>query len=96
MTHNELQQLSGAPLGIETEEQVQFRIERAKRLLDLASQYGSPERLAGITLGQLAAMPPSFAVARLGLPSSVLVDELRRLQPIAGFVPPPSMSGRSG
>ena len=93
MTHNERSQLSGPPLGLESEELRLFRLERAKRLLDLASQYG-PDRLAGITLEQLSAMPPAFAVARLGLPSSVLVDELRRLQPITGFVPPPSMLGR--
>ena len=89
MNHHELEQLSGPPLGLETEEQAKFRRERVKRLLDLASQYGGPERLAGITLEQLAVMAPSFAVARLGLPSSVLLDELRRLQPTPQFVPSP-------
>ena len=74
MNHHELGQLSGPPLGLESEEQTEFRRERAKRLLGLARQHGGPERLAGITLEQLAVMAPGFAVARLGLPSSVLLD----------------------
>ena len=94
MNHHELGQLSTAPLGLESDEQAEFRLERAKRLLGLARQRGGPERLAGITLEQLAVMPPAFAVARLGLPSSVLLDELRRLSPSPGFVPFPSLPSR--
>ncbi len=94
MNHHELQQLSGPPIGGETEEQAEFRLERATRLLGLARQHGGPERLAGITLEQLAVMPPAFAVARLGLPSSVLLDELRRLSTEARFVPVPPLPGR--
>ncbi len=94
MNHHELGQLSGPTLGLETEEQAEFRRERAKRLLGLARQHGGPERLAGITLEQLAVMPPAFAVARLGLPSSVLLDELRRLSPPPQFVPFPPLPGR--
>jgi len=94
MNHHELGQLSVAPTGVETEEQRQFRLERATRLLGLARQYSGPERLAGITIEQLAVMAPGFAVARLGLPSSVLLDEMRRLQPSPGSVPSPSRPSR--
>jgi hypothetical protein len=80
MNHHELKLLEGAPLADESEEQRLFRLERAKRLLALARNNG-PERLAGITLEQLAVMGPGMAVARLGLPSSVLLDEMRRLSP---------------
>ena len=89
MNHHELGQLSTAPLGLESEEQRQFRLERAQRLMGLASRHGGPERLAGITLEQLSVMAPAFAVARFGLPSSVLLDELRRLSPPPQFVPFP-------
>ena len=94
MTHNEKQLLSGAPLGIETEEQRQFRLERAERLMGLARLHGGPERLAGITIEQLALLPPVVAVQRLGLPSSVLLDEMRRLSPTPQFVPSPSLPSR--
>ena len=94
MNHHELGQLSTAPLGLESEEQAEFRRERAKRLLGLARQHGGPERLAGITVEQLTVMPPAFAVARLGLPSSVLLDELRRLSPPPQFVPFPPRPSR--
>ena len=93
MNHVQLQQLAAAPLALKMEEQTQFRLERAKRLLDLARQRGGPERLAGITLEQLAVMPPAFAVARLGLPSSVWLDELRgekRREPTLGIAQPAS------
>jgi len=78
MTHHELSQLTGEPLGLESEEQRQFRRERAERLWGLAQQHGGAKSLAGITLEQLSVMAPAFAVMRLGLPSSVLLDELRR------------------
>ena len=94
MNHHELSQLSNPPLGRETEEQVIFRRERAARLFDLARRYGSPERLRGVTLEQLSLMAPAFAVSRLGLPSSVLLDELRRLSPPPQFVPFPFLPGR--
>ncbi len=94
MNHHELGQLSGPPFGLESEEQEEFRRERAKRLLGLARQHGGPERLRGITLEQLAVMAPGFAVARLGLPSSVLLDELRRLSPPPQFVPFPLLPSR--
>jgi hypothetical protein len=80
MNHYELRLLAGSPLAVETEDQKIFRLERAKRLMALARQHG-PQRLAGITLEQLSMMAPALAVTRLGLPSSVLVDELRRLAP---------------
>ena len=94
MNHHELGQLSGPNLGLETEEQEAFRRERALRLMKLASQQGGPVRTAGITIEQLSLMPPAFAVARLGLPSSVLLDELRRLSPRPQFVPFPTLPGR--
>ena len=94
MNHHELGQLSGPNLGLESEEQEKFRRERAERLWGLAQQHSGTERLAGITLEQLAIMPPAFAVARLGLPSSVLLDELRRLSPPPQFVPFPTLPGR--
>ena len=94
MNHRELGQLSTAPLGLESEEQAEFRRERAKRLLGLARQYGGPVSLAGITVEQVAGMAPAFAVSRLGLPSSVLLDELRRLSPSPGFVPSRYMPDR--
>jgi len=94
MTHHELSQLAGQPIGLESEEQRLFRLERAKRLMGLARQFGSPERLAGITAEQLSVMAPAFAVARLGLPGSVLLDELRRLSPSPGSVPSPLLPGR--
>jgi len=94
MTHHELGQLTEEPLGRESEEQTEFRRARAQRLWGLAHQYGNSERLAGVTLEQLEVMAPGFAVARLGLPSSVLLDELRRLSPSPGSVPSPSMPSR--
>ena len=87
MNHYELKILGGSPLGVETKEQGLFRRERAKRLMALARQHG-PERLAGITVEQLALMAPALAVTRLGLPPSVLLDELRRLAPPIPPVPP--------
>jgi len=90
LNHHELSQLSGPPFGPETKEQIDFRRERAKRLLGLARRYGGPKRLRGISLEQVAVMTPAFAVSRLGLPSSVLLDELRRLSPPPKFVPSPS------
>ena len=80
MNHYELKLLGEAPLAVETREQRLFRRDRAKRLMALAQQHG-PERLLGITIEQLTVMAPALAVSRLGLPSSVLVDELRRLAP---------------
>jgi len=94
LTHHELAQLGEAQIGVESEEQRQFRLERAKRLMGLASRHGGPVRTAGITLDQLSVMAPAFAVARLGLPSSVLLDELRRLSEETRFVPSPSMPSR--
>ena len=80
MNHYELKLLGGSPLAVETKEQRLFRLKRAKRLMALAQQHG-PERLWGITLEQLTVMAPALAVERLGLPPSVLVDEMRRLAP---------------
>ena len=94
MNHHELKQLSTGSLGLESEEQDKFRRERAERLWGLAQQHSGSERLAGITLEQLAVMAPAFAVARLGLPSSVLLDELRRLSPPPQFVPFPPLPSR--
>jgi len=94
MNHHELKQLSGPPFGPETTAQIDFRRERALRLMDLARQHGRIERLAGVTVEQVAAMHPALAVSRLGLPNSVLLDELRRLSPSPGSVPSPSMPSR--
>jgi len=94
MTHHELSQLSMEPLGLESEEQVAFRRERALRLMNLARRHGGPERLRGISLEQISRMAPAFAVSRLGLPSSVLLAELRRLSPSPGSVPFPSRPSR--
>jgi len=80
MNHYALKLLGDSPIAVETEELREFRLERAKRLMALARQHG-PERLRGVTLEQLAVMAPALAVRRLGLPSSVLVDEMRRLAP---------------
>jgi len=88
MTHYELKLLGGAPLAVETEEQRLFRLKRAKRLMTLARQHG-PERLRGVTIEQLSVMSPGMAVARLGLPPSVLVDEMRRLAPPVPSPRPP-------
>lgn len=86
MNHDELKLLESSPLGGETEELRLFRLERAQRLMALAQQH-RPERLAGLSLEQLAMMSPALAVARLGLSSSVLVDELCRLAPPAPPLP---------
>jgi len=90
VNHQEAQQLLVEPVGRETEEQVLFRRERAARLLGLAQQRGSPVSLRGISIEQLSLMHPAFAVAKLGLPPSVLLDEMRRLQPAPG----PLLPGR--
>jgi len=60
----------------ETEEERQRRLglERAQRLKSLARG----NRGNGLPLELLAAWSPAFVVAVLGLPSSVLVDELQR------------------
>ena len=97
MNHHEWGQLSTEQAGLESEEQTKFRRERAERLWGLAQQHGGGERLRGITLEQLSAMAPAFAVARLGLPGSVLLDELRRLSPSpvpTKFAPSPFMPSR--
>ena len=94
MNHRELGQLSKPPFGIETTEQAEFRLERAKRLLGLARRQGATERLRGISIEQLALMAPAKAVSRLGLPSHVLLDELRRLSPSPGSAPFPSRPSR--
>ena len=90
MNHYERKLLGGAPLAVETEQLRRFRRDRAKRLMALARQHG-PERLLGITIEQLTVMAPALAVRRLGLPSSVLVDELRRLAPPAPPSPRPPL-----
>jgi len=93
MNHYERKVLRHSPITVETVEQREFRLERAKRLMALARQHG-PERLEGITIEQLTLMAPALAVTRLGLPPSVLVDELRRLKPTPKFVPSPSTAPR--
>jgi len=94
VTHHELGQLAGEPTVGESEEQRQFRFERAQRLMGLARRHSGPVRTAGLTLEQVSRMAPAFAIARLGLPSSVLLDEMRRLQPSPGSVPFPSRPSR--
>ena len=59
----------------EKERKRRLRIERAARLKALAR---GTNRGGGLPLEILAAWPPAFAVAVLGLPPRVLVDELQR------------------
>jgi len=92
VNHQEALTLQGAPVGQESEEMKLFRLERAKRLKAMARGTG---RGRNIPIAELALLPPIVAIVRLGLPSGVLVDELRRLSEaqrpqFVPFPPPPS------
>ena len=95
MTHQEAKQLLVAPVGLETEEQAIFRLERAKRLKAMARNTGRGQH---IPIAELASMPPIVAIQRLGLPPRVILDELRALSEAqqVKFVPfpPLPLSGR--
>ena len=95
MNHQEALTLQGAPVGQESEEMRLFRLERAKRLKRLARGTGRGQH---IPIAELASMPPSVAIQRLGLPPRVILDELRALSQAqqVKFVPfpPLPLSGR--
>ena len=75
----------------EAELQRRLRLERAARLKALAR---GTNRGGGVPLEILAAWTPAFAVAVLGLPPSVLVDELKRERNELGRLLPLTPSGR--
>jgi hypothetical protein len=74
----------------EAERQRRLRLERAQRLKSLAPG----NRGNGIPLETLAAWSPAFAVAVLGLPPSVLFDELKLERAELSRLTPLTLSGR--
>ncbi len=99
MNHEQFQKFSrimrGAEAGEEPEEseeqrQRRLRLERAARLRRLAPE----NRGGGLPLELLAAWTPAFAVAVLGLPPSVLLDELQRERAELSRLAPLTSSGR--
>ena len=95
MNHQEAKILLSAPVGQESEEMRTWRLERAKRLKEMARGTG---RGQNIPIAELASMPPIVAIQRLGLPPRVILDELRALSQAqqVQFVPFPPLptSGR--
>ena len=88
MTHHEARQLLVAPIGLETEEQAVFRLERAKRLKAMARNTGQGQN---IPLRELSLLPLNVAIVRLGLPPGVFIDEFRLLSQRPNFVPFPPL-----
>ena len=74
----------------EAERQRRLRLERARRLKSLARG----NRGNGLPLELLAAWTPAFAVAVLGLPPSVLLDELQRERVELSRLAPLTPNGR--
>jgi len=75
----------------EEERQRRLRLERAARLKALARGTNRGE---GLPLELLASFPPSLAVVLLGLPPSVLLDELQRERADLSRLAPLPLSGR--
>ncbi len=99
MNHEEFRRFSKIMRGVddaeepeetEKERQRRLRLERAVRLKRLAPE----NRGGGVPLEILSAWPPAFVVAVLGLPPSVLVDELQRERAEFSRLAPLTLSGR--
>ena len=99
MNHEDFKRLSRAVRGVDDAEEPEetekerlrrLRLERAVRLRRLAPRNSG----GGLPLEILAAWPPAFAVAVLGLPPSVLQDELQRERAELSRLAPLTLSGR--